>query len=323
MQFSTDSLPIAQRPDGYASALRHYFSAIDFSARVEVEAAAPDSFTAGVERVAIGQMLGARHHSNWPHRLRAEPVSRAIPGLDFYFLRSGNVSFFTEQGEIPLGPGDMFVLPSDVEFSSYTERFDMVALGLPESLVRDPASRRRWSEGRRIAGDSAFAACLGSLLDTAVPRHQELNAAEGAVLQVAITDCILLLGARGTEAADSQGGLSSQQQEKLSHLKSLALQSIQLADLNPCLLAREAGVSPRTLHRLFNGSGVTFRSWLRDCRLERCWMELTDPARRRNNTIASVAFHWGFNDLRTFNRAFSARYGMTPQAAREAGRAGG
>jgi len=322
MQFSTESLPIAQRPGGYESALRDYFSAIDFSARVEVEAAAPESFNAGVERVGIGQMTGARHYSNWPHRLRAQPVLSAVPGLDFYFLRSGNVSFFSERGEIPLSAGDMFLLRSDVEFSSCTEQFDMVALGLPDSMMRDPAAQRRWSEGQKISGGSGFAACLGSLLDTAVGRHGELNAAEGAVLQGAITDCVLLLSARGPEAASSQGGLSSPQQEKLSHLKTLALQSIQLPDLSPCLLAREAGVSPRTLHRLFNGSGVTFRSWLRDCRLERCWMELTDPARQRNNTIAAVAFHWGFNDLRTFNRAFSARYGMTPQAAREAGRAG-
>jgi AraC-like DNA-binding protein len=172
---------------------------------------------------------------------------------------------------------------------------------------------------QKICGKSGFAACLGSLLNTATTRHRELSPAEGSVLQRSIVDCILLLAARDPDK--DQASLSQPQQEKLSHLKSLALRSIQLPDLNPGGLAREAGVSPRTLHRLFNGSGVTFRSWLRDCRLERCWMELTDPA-CRHGTIAAVAFRWGFNDLRTFNRAFSARYNMTPQAAREAGRAG-
>lgn len=321
MQFTTDSLPIAQRPAGYESTLRNYFSAIDFSVRAEVETATAEPFSAGLERVAIGQMLGARHYANWPHRLRAEPVVSAIPGMDLYFLRSGNITFFGERGEIPLNAGDMFLLRSDAEFSSYSERFDMVALGLPEGVVRDPAAQRRWIEGQKISAASGFAACLGSLLSTATSRHQELNPAEGAVLQMAIVDCILLLGTRGPEGAASQAALTQQQQEKLDHVKALALRSIQLPDLNPYLLAREAGISPRTLHRLFNGSGVTFRSWLRDLRLERCWMELSDPTRQRNN-IATVAFRWGFNDLRTFNRAFSARYGMTPQAAREAGRTG-
>jgi len=321
MQFSTEALPIAQRPAAYESALRDYFSKIDFAVRAEVETSGPESFNAGLERVMIGQMMGARHHANWPHRLRAEPVLSSIPGMDLYFLRSGNITFFGERGEIPLSAGDMFLLRSDAEFSSYSERFDMVALGLPESLVRDPATQRRWAEGQKISGKSGFAACLGSLLNTATSRHKELSIAEGSVLQMSIVDCVLLLRAPDAESAEPQVGLSQLQQEKLSHLKTLALRSIQLPDLNPGGLAREAGVSPRTLHRLFNGSGVTFRNWLRDCRLERCWMELTDPG-RGYNTIATVAFHWGFNDLRTFNRAFSARYGMTPQVAREAGRAG-
>ena len=321
MQFSTDALPIAQRPAGYEAALRDYFSKIDFAVRAEVETSGPESFSAGLERVMIGQMMGARHYANWPHRLRAEPVLSCIPGMDLYFLRSGNITFFGERGEIPLSAGDMFLLRSDSEFSSFSERFDMVALGLPESVVRDPATQRRWSVGQRISGQSGFAACLGSLLNTATARHHELSAAEGSVLQMSIVDCILLLGTCDADEDQVQPSLSQPQQEKLSHLKTLALRSIQLPDLNPCGLAREAGVSPRTLHRLFNGSGVTFRSWLRDCRLERCWMELTDPARQRGN-IATVAFRWGFNDLRTFNRAFSARYNMTPQAAREAGRTG-
>lgn len=321
MQFSTDALPIAQRPAGYEAALRDYFSKIDFAVRAEVETSGPESFSAGLERVMIGQMMGARHYANWPHRLRAEPVLSCIPGMDLYFLRSGNITFFGERGEIPLSAGDMFLLRSDAEFSSFSERFDMVALGLPESVVRDPSTQRRWAVGQKISGKSGFAACLGSLLNTATTRHQELSAAEGSVLQMSIVDCILLLGTRDADGAEAQASLSQPQQEKLSHLKTLALRSIQLPDLNPGGLAREAGVSPRTLHRLFNGSGVTFRSWLRDCRLERCWMELTDPGRGRH-TIASVAFRWGFNDLRTFNRAFSARYGMTPQTVREAGRTG-
>lgn len=131
---------------------------------------------------------------------------------------------------------------------------------------------------------------------------------------MAILDSIQLLGSREDES--DTPGLSTRQREKLNSLKTLALRSLQFPDLTPYAVAYEGGVSARTLHRLFNGSGATFRSWVRDSRLERCWTELTDPGRRRG-TIAEVAFRWGFNDLRTFNRAFSARYGTTPQAARK------
>jgi AraC-like DNA-binding protein len=38
---------------------------------------------------------------------------------------------------------------------------------------------------------------------------------------------------------------------------------------------------------------------------------LSAPPGRQRETVAAAAFKWGFNDLRTFNRAFSARDGMT------------
>ena len=85
--------------------------------------------------------------------------------------------------------------------------------------------------------------------------------------------------------------------------------------MTPERLAQEAGISLRTLHRLFALSGTTVSNWLREARLERCWRDLRDPE-RRSSTVAAVAFGWGFGDLRTFNRAFTARYGMTPSEAR-------
>jgi AraC-like DNA-binding protein len=92
-------------------------------------------------------------------------------------------------------------------------------------------------------------------------------------------------------------------------------QELSIPRMTPERLAQEAGISLRTLHRLFALSGTTVSSWLRAARLERCWRDLRDPT-HRSSTVAAVAFSWGFSDLRTFNRAFTARYGMTPSAAR-------
>jgi AraC-like DNA-binding protein len=262
----------------------------------------------------IGHLSGGIHRSNAPHRLHADPPADACPGFDFYLLREGHMRFTDEHGDVELGSGDMILLRSDAELLSYSERFDMIAIGLPEAFVRNREMAQRWALGRRIPGGSGLAACLASLLGTAVSRHQDLTPAEATVLQTAVLDSILLLGSSQDPAAPRAP--ATQQDEKLSYLKTLAFRSLQVPELTPCAVAREGGVSTRTLHRLFNSSGVTFRSWLRDCRLERCWAELTDTSRRRA-TIAEVAFRWGFNDLRTFNRAFSARYRMTPQAARK------
>lgn len=317
MNFHSDSLPVADRAAGYEGALRRYFSSFDTAIDVQVEAAAPESFAASLEPVAIGHLSGAIHCSNSPHRLRAQAAA-GPPGIDFYLVRAGNITFSNHGGTIELASGDMVLLRSEAGFQACTSGVEMIALGLPENLVRTRAVVGNWNVGSRICGEWAFASCLASLLGTAAARHQDLTLAEGTILQMAILDAIGQLGGGRRDNDLTSLGLSPQQQEKLDQLKTLALRSLQVPDLSPAALAREAGVSPRTLHRLFFASGATFCSWLRESRLERCWLELTDPGRRRGN-IAAVAFRWGFNDLRTFNRAFSARYGMTPQAARETG----
>jgi AraC-like DNA-binding protein len=321
MIFHSSSLPVADRAAGYEGALRHYFSSFDTTIDVHVDAGAPDSFAASLEPVVIGHLGGAIHCSNSPHRLHAEPVVAGHQGVDFYLVRSGTITFSDHNGTIELASGDMALWRSDAEFLACSNGFEMIALGLPESVLRARAADGGWNIGRRICGESAFASCLAALLRTAAARHQDLTLAEGAILQSAILDAIVQLGRVGRESERTSLSLPARQQEKLDHLKALALRSLQVPDLSPAALAREAGISPRTLHRLFFASGVTFCSWLRDSRLQRCWQELTDPGRRRS-TIAAVAFRWGFNDLRTFNRAFSARYGMTPQAARETGSPG-
>lgn len=317
MNFSSESLPLTLRQAGYEAALQQYFSALGMQLQLDMRIDHPEAFAARVERLVIGQIQGAIHGSNSPHRAHAAHTSAAQPGLDFYLLRSGQIRFTDTNGDIELGAGDMVLLRSDDELLASSERFEMIALGIPDNVARDREMASRWQLSRRIPGDSGMAACLNALLGAAAERNRDLTAADGAVLQMAILDAIVLLAT--CEDATQTTGLSQQQREKLSHLKTLALRSLQIPDLTPCAVAAEGGVSPRTLHRLFNASGSTFRTWLRDCRLERCWAELTDPGRRRG-TIAAVAFRWGFNDLRTFNRAFSARYGMTPLTARDGNR---
>ena len=91
--------------------------------------------------------------------------------------------------------------------------------------------------------------------------------------------------------------------------------SVVHAALSPAQVAQKAGVSVRTLHRIFQASGETFWSWIRDRRLERCYAELTAPANSKR-TITEVAFRWGFNELSTFDRNFRKRYGASPRQVR-------
>jgi AraC-like DNA-binding protein len=311
MNFCSDVLPPAERATGYATVLRNFFCSLEADADVQVEATAPDSFSARLERVQIGHLPGALHASNSPHFLRSGPRSGAGDLLGFYFVSKGDISFAGDQGTIALAAGDMGILSANCAYESRSECYEMLALDIRPELLRIPTAERRRRIAWKIGGDSALASCLGALLRATLGRRADLTVGESAILQTSIIDAIVYLTAQCHEL-----GLPTRHEDKLREVKALALQGLSIPRMTPERLAQKAGISLRTLHRLFALSGTTMSSWLRAERLERCWRDLRNPA-HRSSTVAAVAFGWGFSDLRTFNRAFTARYGMTPSAARQ------
>lgn len=80
--------------------------------------------------------------------------------------------------------------------------------------------------------------------------------------------------------------------------------------LSPRMLARELGVSVRTLQRAFAESGEPVTAYIRRRRLEEARLALTAPSGRL--TVTEIAAHWQFADASHFSRAFKRHYGRTP-----------
>jgi AraC family transcriptional regulator, positive regulator of tynA and feaB len=104
---------------------------------------------------------------------------------------------------------------------------------------------------------------------------------------------------------------------RLDVLKSLMRARLPDPGLTPASVAAIAGISSRTLHKLFERSGTSFGAWLLAERLEACAAALSSTA--SDARIADVAFAAGFNDLSHFNRRFKARFGTTPRQWRMRG----
>jgi AraC-like DNA-binding protein len=74
-------------------------------------------------------------------------------------------------------------------------------------------------------------------------------------------------------------------------------------------------MSLRSFQRLFQIHGTTPTKWILDKRLEGVAEDLRVPA-LIGRSITEIAFSWGFNDLSHFNRAFRAKFGVSPKAFR-------
>lgn len=85
---------------------------------------------------------------------------------------------------------------------------------------------------------------------------------------------------------------------------------------NPQLSARQVSeefdITERYVHALFARVGITFSKYVKDQRLHRIRIDLTET----KLPIAVIAHRWGFGDLTTFNRGFKRQFGCTPQEFR-------
>jgi AraC-like DNA-binding protein len=88
--------------------------------------------------------------------------------------------------------------------------------------------------------------------------------------------------------------------------------------LSVVAVCRRFAISPRLLHRLFEGQEHTFAQTVRTMRLERCARLLADPLDR--STITDIALRHGFTDSASFSRAFRRNFGIAPREMREQGR---
>src|SRR5262249_22921051 len=109
---------------------------------------------------------------------------------------------------------------------------------------------------------------------------------------------------------------SSVQRAHLGRVERFVKQNIGNPSLTLEMIAAACNISVRYLHTLFQNSGTSVAQWIKDVRLEACRAQLAEA--NRKESIAEIAYRWGFNDQAQFSRHFKARYGITPRDMRAA-----
>lgn len=86
------------------------------------------------------------------------------------------------------------------------------------------------------------------------------------------------------------------------------------ADLSAARVSRRFGISPRKLHRLYEGTAQSFTRTVMTLRAEACARELASGTRL---SLTELASRWGFCDLSHLNRVFRSRYDCLPSQYRD------
>ncbi len=120
---------------------------------------------------------------------------------------------------------------------------------------------------------------------------------------------LLVLSLQGDERTLTSGN-SSVREAHLTRIEQFVRRSLKDHDLDPETIAGACGISTRYLHELFRDTNQTLGQWVRDQRLAACHADLADASNRQS--IAEIAYQWGFGDQAQFSRAFKTHFGLSP-----------
>ncbi|MFJ8531730.1 helix-turn-helix transcriptional regulator [Streptomyces sp. NPDC093591] len=88
---------------------------------------------------------------------------------------------------------------------------------------------------------------------------------------------------------------------------------LHLGQPSPAEVAERHGISVRSLHRLFGGTGESFGAMVRRRRLDRARRDVIAT----DDMVQSIAMRWGYADASQFISEFKRVHGVTPTAYRQ------
>ncbi|MCC7412482.1 MAG: helix-turn-helix domain-containing protein [Gammaproteobacteria bacterium] len=194
---------------------------------------------------------------------------------------------------------------------------------VPGPLVRERLPQLEHCCNRVFPVAPGASRLMSNLVESVLIEGESLTAAQaveicGPLVQViclAADEALRGLGS-GVTAPDAQRG------QALERVRTYILANLSNPGLNTILLARSCGMSVRYLHALFEGSGWTVASWIRELRLQKCRIALRD-SRLSGRSIAEIALAWGFNDPGHFSRLYKNRFKCLPREDRRVGSGAG
>jgi len=216
--------------------------------------------------------------------------------------------------KIELKRDDMTVLAMDMPSECATPQsgHSHVIL-LPREILPQPGRMLETLSATRLKTHRAAQLLLSQNVQQLLGAEEEFD----APLEIASGEYIAQLA---TTILQTQGPQPAKQPAKkpdtrIADIRKQISRSYRVPDLKPGTVGERLGLSARSVQHVLSQNGTTFSDELMAMRLEAAFGMLRSGA---TDPIADIAFKCGFSDLSTFHRAFRARYGKTPNAARVA-----
>lgn len=310
LRLTTDNLPERDRLSAWNAAI---FDTLAITARPMPDAEGP--FRADFSAASSGPLLHCRFDSDGfiATRQAREISHRQWHGYRIYREYSDGVCFNINGRRVVTAAGDVMIADADAMFEATpADRYRDESWLIPRHMLQ-PHLTTPLSVAR-LSGRGGVEALAADYLD-ALTRNWD-SIPETTMTLVADTLARLVgicCGGRADEQSDAvRAG-------RLVNAKQYIAQHLADSELSPAAVADAIGVSVRSLHLLFEPTGVSFARYVLRRRLEECRDALLSHPGR---PVTDIAFAWGFSSLSGFYRSFQNAFGMAPGDLRNAPRSG-
>jgi AraC-like DNA-binding protein len=249
------------------------------------------------------------------HTTRRDDLTQQARGF-IYVLVASEARLQTHQRgrSSDLNVGQMALISAAEPCRVLQSRGSRWSIRIPRRLLNNVCRDVDDRLARAVTADRELTKLLLHQVETAHRFGSRLDAqANNAMAQHVLDLVALCLGAnRDAMHTARQRGLAA---ARLDSIKADILRHIGTTGLRLEQVAARHRVSARYIQHLFARDGTSFTSFLLEERLRLAHRLLRDPGNlwRKVSDIASAA---GFPDVSYFNRAFKARFGITPRDAR-------
>ena len=235
------------------------------------------------------------------------------------FCRHARLRFFQYGTELVCEPGQFLIERSGQPYDFYQEsRGEVWCLRVASSALKHHVRCIDKFAPYAFDASSGIGKLLFDMVQTAPDQMRTLDERTSSGLGRIIIDVLALaLEADHRVLGSHQGSI---RKAHLARIERYVRQNLRDPQLDPAQIAHANGISPRYLHELFRATGTSISRWILEQRLAACDADLRQGMRRE--TIAEIAYRWGFADAAHFSRHFKAHYGSTPGERRAEARSG-
>lgn len=270
-------------------------------------------FASGVDARPLGDVSRAIVWSQ-PQETSHGPREAERSEGEFYFVNlqvSGQCVVRQGGRESLATPGQLWFVDGRAPFRlDFTSQWRLISYRVPRELL----SLRLSSPGQGTALPIDGGSGIGGLAATMMRSMWELDEPDSLQVRAELEQSFSTVISAALGAQDR--GEVAQDALRADVLRFVAA-SLGDPGLSVVSVCRRFAISPRRLHRLFEGQEHTFAETVRTMRLKRCARLLADPQNR--STITDIALRHGFTDPASFSRAFRRSFGIAPREIREQG----